>query len=249
MSRPRLHDSLLSLYELREPARLLSVLTHSDYSHFIETHGLTLPLESLVRSFTHTSFAHEYQVAHQEQMEFLGDAVLQLILTEDLCKRFPEEKEGKLSRMRSTLVNENTLSQLAIKLSLGDLILTGKGEFKKTLQEQEAVLADTFEALISQIFRYQGLEFTSKLVLSWYQSLLVNAFDLSILESFDVKSRLQEKSLALFKKLPRYESESTGEKFEVKLWINETLLATGVFASKKNGEKELAQIVLDKGLI
>ncbi len=249
MSRPRLHDSLLSLYELREPARLLCVLTHPDYNHFKETHGLTLPLESLVRSFTHTSFAHEYQVAHQEQMEFLGDAVLQLILTDNLCKRFPEEKEGKLSKMRSTLVNENTLSQLALKLSLGDLILMGKGEFKKTLQEQEAVLADTFEAMISQIYRYQGYEFTSNLVLGWYETKLSSAFDLNVLDSFDVKSRLQEKSLALYKKLPRYESEASGEKFEVKLWINETLLATGVFPSKKNGEKELAQIVLDQGLI
>lgn len=246
---PRLSEVLKDLYEHREPARLLKVLNHSDFNLFMQKHGLSLPVEALVRAFTHTSFAHEYDVAHQEQMEFMGDAVLQLILTEEICKLYPSEAEGKLSKLRSTLVNEKTLSTLAAKLGLGDLILVGKGEAKKNQQTPEAVLADTFEAFLSQVYRYQGLEFTADLVLGWYKTMLLNAFDLTILETFDVKSRLQEKSLAKYKKLPRYSSEEKGSQFEIKLWINEKMVATGVFSSKKIGEKELAQKILDQGIL
>jgi ribonuclease III len=246
---PRLHSMLMVLHENRDQGILDSLLNHSDYSDFMALHGLTLARRDLVTAFIHTSFAHEYEVGDQEQSEFLGDSVLQLILTEELCRRYPAEQEGKLSKMRSTLVNEKTLSKLARRLGLEALILAGKGEFKKNMTSLESVQADTFEAMLCQIYRHHGLQFTKNLVLKWYEAFLPEAFDLSVLESFDVKSRLQEKSLAHFKKLPRYSTETKGDLFEVKLWINDELAAAGVFSSRKNGEKALAQIVLDKGII
>lgn len=199
--------------------------------------------------FTHTSFSHEYRARHQEQLEFLGDSVLQLILTEELYRRYPQEKEGKLSKLRSSLVNEMVLSKIAGYLKLNELILVGKGEFKKALHEQDMVLADTFEALLGQVYQHQGFEFTKNLTLGWINTVIPRAFDFEGLSDFDAKSKLQERSLAKFKKLPRYQSTPKGEKFEVELWINEELLARGVFSSKKIGEKELASDVLKKGLI
>ena len=249
MSQPRLHQALAALYDQRDSALLEFVLNHPEFTAFMRLHGVAMPMKALVTAFTHTSFAHEYNVPHQEQMEFLGDAVLQLILTEELCRRYPREKEGRLSKMRSSLVNEKTLSQLSVALELNDLILSGKGEFKKGLVQLESVQADTFEALVSQIYLHQGYDVVRALVLKWFMTRLYHPFDLEILETLDAKSRLQEKSLALFKKLPRYSAEAHGEQFEVKLWLNEEVVATGIFTSKKNGEKELAQNVLDKGIL
>ena len=249
MSRPRLHEVLASLFDHKDASLLTECLGHEDYKTFMELHGITMPVLDLALSFTHTSFSHEYQVAHQEKLEFLGDAVIQLILTEELFRLFPNEKEGRLSKLRSTLVNETTLALIARNLSLDQLIIVGKGEFKKNLFNQDTVLADTLEALFGQIYSKQGFAFAQKLLLKWLTQSVPHAFELSSLDMFDAKSRLQEAVLARYKKLPVYTAEAKGTNFEVKLWVNEELLATGEFSSKKNGEKELAQEVLTKNLI
>jgi ribonuclease-3 len=201
-------------------------------------------MEDLVKAFTHTSFSHEYQVPHQELLEFLGDSVLQLIVTDQICAQYPKEKEGKLSKLRSSVVNEKTLATLALELKLNELLLVGKGEFKKELYLQEAVLGDTMEALICQIYRHQGYEATRKKFLGWLQSYLPEALNLSVLDDFDAKSKLQEATLAKYKVLPRYSAEEAKEGFRVMLWLQEKLLAEGIFSSKKIGERELAQQVL-----
>lgn len=249
MSRPRLNDSLNKLFELRSDSHLQEVLLHPVYQEFLINEKLKLPVEALREAFTHSSFSHEYQGPHQEKLEFLGDAVLQLILTQEIYLRYPEENEGRLSKLRSTLVNEKTLAHVAQKLGLSDLILVGKGEFKKKLFEQETVLADTMEALLGQIYRHQGFEVAREKFLSWLESARPDVWGPKSLENFDPKSTLQEKSLAKFKKLPAYTAEAQGEKFLVKLWINGELAAEGVFPSKKSGEKELASTVLKNGMI
>lgn len=249
MRHPRLQLTLAALFEHKNIALLQACLEHQDYQTFQDRHGLKLPKEELLKVFTHTSFSHEFNFPHQEQLEFLGDAVLQLILTEELCRLYPEEKEGRLSKLRSSIVNEKTLATLALQLQLGDLLLVGRGEFNKRLFEQEPVLADTFEALLAVIYRHHGLDFTRGLLLVWLHQFVPGATSWESLLEFDAKSKLQELSLAKFKKLPRYASEVRGEKFEVQLWINEELLASGLFPSKKSGEKELAADVLKKNLI
>lgn len=247
MLHPRLHEQLIQVFEHKD--LLNQLFLHKDFDDFLQNHSLKIPLEEFTKAFIHKSFSHEFNVAHQEQLEFLGDAVLQLLLTDELYQKFSHEKEGYLSKLRSALVNEKSLSTLARGLGLSELILVGKGEFKKRLFEQDTVLADTFEALLAQIYRFHGLEFTKVLFLQWLKTFIPTAFEENFLNHFDAKSKLQEKALAKFKKLPRYASETVGDEFEVKLWINEELLASGVFPSKKQGEKELAQIVLKKGLI
>lgn len=249
MSQLSLHELLNHLFESRDIQLIAHLFNHEAYAAFSTKHGIKIPAKELAQAFTHTSFSHEYQVPHQEQLEFLGDSVLQLILTDELYKRYPEAKEGHLSKLRSAIVNEKSLSLISTGLGLERLIIVGKGEFKKKLFEQAAVQADTFEALLAQIYRYMGLEFTKDLFLSWLNEFIPKAFDENFLDSFDAKSKLQEKVLAKYKKLPRYTSSQIGDEFEITLWINDVAEAKGVFASKKNGEKELASQVLKKEIL
>lgn len=243
------HDILNGILETKNLDDLKELFEVQDLHSFIEKHKLNFPVKDLLLAFTHKSFSHEFNVPHQEQLEFLGDAVLQLILTEELYRRFPEEKEGRLSKLRSALVNEKSLALMATGLGLDSFILVGRGEFKKRLFEQAVVLADTFEALLAQIYRFHGLEFTRELLLGWIDEFIPSAFDENFLDDFDAKSKLQEKVLAKYKKLPRYSSENHGDQFEVTLWINDEVAASGIFSSKKAGEKELAQETLKKGNI
>lgn len=245
MSRPRLHQDLERVFESRD--LLKTLFQHEDFRSFSEKFKLQIPVNDLALAFTHKSFSHEFTVPHQEQLEFLGDAVLQLILTDELYARFPEEKEGHLSKLRSAIVNEKSLSGIARGLGLGELLIVGKGEYKKRLFEQDPVLADTFEALLAQIYRFHGIDFTKALFLSWLKEFIPGAFHANFLADFDAKSKLQEKVLAKYKKLPRYTSENVGDDFEIGLWINDELSASGVFSSKKLGEKSLAEQVLKKG--
>lgn len=247
MSRPRLHQFLEEVFDSKDLVPKL--FEHEDFALFSQSYSLNIPLRDLTLAFTHKSFSHEFSVPHQEQLEFLGDAVLQLILTDELYRRFPDYKEGHLSKLRSAIVNEKSLSTLARGLMLNELLIVGKGEYKKKLYEQTPVLADTFEALLAQIYRFHGIEFTKGLFLSWLQKYIPTAFDDNFLEHFDAKSQLQEKVLAKYKKLPRYTSENFGDEFEITLWINDEEMAKGIFSSKKIGEKELAQNVLKKGII
>jgi ribonuclease-3 len=247
MSRPRLHETLERVFGSRD--FLPDLLQHEDFRAFAAAHGLAVPLPELSLAFTHKSFSHEFQVSHQEQLEFLGDSVLQLILTEELFRRFPTYKEGQLSKLRSAIVNGASLATIARGLGLGALLIVGKGEYQKRLFEQETVLADTFEALLAQVYRFHGLAFARALFLLWLERFIPAAFDANFLTNFDAKSTLQERVLARYKKLPRYSAEARGDAFEVVLWINDAEIGRGVFPSKKLGEKELADAALKKGII
>ena len=247
MSRPRLHECLSELYAQKTPEHLTTLFQHEDFNVFRVRYGIEGGAE-FVQAFIHKSFSHEYSVAHQEQLEFLGDAVLQLILTEEIYQRFPEENEGRLSKLRSSIVNEKSLAILGRGLKLNELILVGKGEFTKNLFDQDAVLADTFEALLAVIYRKNGLEFTRNLLFQWLNEFRPGVFE-NDLESFDWKSKLQEATLAKYKSLPRYTSSDADQGFLIELWIEGTKIVEGIFPNKKAGEKELAENVIKKGLI
>jgi len=246
MSQLSLHENLQQLFAERNSLHLEACLTHSYFEIFLNKHSLKIPLDKMSLAFTHSSFSHEYDVQHQELSEFFGDAVIQLIVTQELMKRFPQEKEGKLSKLRSSIVNEKTLAIVASNLNLQDLILVGKGEYKKEQHLQDTVLSDTMEAFMAKIFEVHGLGIASEKFLGWLLSAIPDVFNLENLNNYDVKSKLQEATLAKYKSLPRYSADATLDGFNVKLWVNENLLAEGVFTSKKIGERELARQVLEK---
>ncbi len=248
MSRPRLHESLRALFEHKNPELLTALLRHEAFTDFMKLYDISEGEAEFVQAFIHKSFSHEYEVAHQEQLEFLGDAVLQLILTEELYHRFPHENEGRLSKLRSSIVNEKSLAVLARGLNLYELILVGKGEFRNNLFNQDTVLADTFEAMLAVIYRKNGMEFTQELFFQWLDEYLPGVFE-SDLENFDWKSKLQEATLAKYKTLPKYTAVEKGQEFLVELWIEGKKITEGIYPSKKSGEKELAETVFKNGLI
>jgi|SRR5690606_29402169 len=241
MSRPRIHEYLVKLFESKDKEIINSLINHPDYQDLTLSLNSKISPEKLSRAFIHSSFSHEFNIKNQEVLEFLGDAVLQLIVTEKLVNLYPDLPEGKLSKMRSFLVNESSLARLARFMNFENYIILGKGEFAKKTYLQDAVLADTFEAVLAVLFKVDGLEFCRGFVLKLFLATDPNAFEMTNLESYDAKSKLQEYSLKNFKKLPVYKSTEEGEGFLVELFLNEELVNSGVFRSKKLGEKTLAQ--------
>lgn len=246
MSRPHIHESLTRLFESKDRTLINSLLTHPDFESFAFRIGATTSKALISRAFIHSSFSHEFNIKDQEVLEFLGDAVLQLVITEKLVSLYPNLPEGKLSKMRSFLVNEESLSKLAKFLEIENYILLGKGEFAKKTFKQDAVLADTFEALLAVLYKNEGFDFCREFILKLFLATNADAFGIENLESFDAKSKLQEYCLKNYKKLPVYKSTQKGEEFLVELFINDEFINSRVFRSKKLGEKTLAQLYLKK---
>lgn len=208
--------------------------------------------EYMLEALTHKSFAHESksELGNNERLEFLGDSVLQLIVTEILYKKYPNLNEGKLSKLRSHLVNEDTLSKIAQTIDLTNLILLGRGELKENGQEKPSILANAYEAMIGAIYLAQGLEATIQKVNEHYKLLEKvqgrDFFALDSIQNFDPKSRLQEISQRLYGRLPEYKVEElkTGE-FKIGCLLNGELVLEKTGQSKKQLMQQLAKETLE----
>lgn len=150
------------------------------------------------RAMTHRSASGK----HNERMEFLGDSVLGLVISNALYRRLPEASEGYLSRLRASLVNESTLADLSTELSLGELLNLGTGEVKSGGINRRSILADALEALIASVYLDQGLEAANRFVLNLYESRLETLPQEDELK--DPKSRLQEYLQSKGYELPKY---------------------------------------------
>jgi len=209
--------------------------------------GYTFKDQSLVElALTHRSKG----VNNNERLEFLGDSILSLVISEDLYQRFPEAKEGKLSRLRARIVKGATLAALAKEFALGDFLLLGSGELKSGGHKRESILADVVEALIGAIYLDSGLEVARERVLAWFATRL----DRLTLEDpiKDPKTQLQEIQQASGSKLPKYEVLSvdgpTNEQvFTVTCFIPEiTAPVTATGFSRRNAEQTAAASVLQQ---
>lgn len=140
--------------------------------------------------------------SNNERLEFLGDSILNFIIGEALYLRFPEAREGQLSRLRSQMVRGETLAQLAREFELGECLILGEGEMKSGGHRRDSILADTIEALIGAIYVESGYDLCRERVLSWYGSRLAQ---LSLdTPAKDAKTRLQEYMQAQQLPLPEY---------------------------------------------
>jgi ribonuclease-3 len=153
----------------------------------------------MVLALTHRSFAGR----NNERLEFLGDAILNFVAGEALFERFPQAREGQLSRLRARLVKGETLAVLARGFDLGEYLRLGSGELKSGGFRRESILADALEALIGAIYLDAGMEAARDRVLAW----LTNEFDsLTLVDTNkDPKTRLQEFLQSRASELPRYE--------------------------------------------
>ncbi|MBT5092930.1 MAG: ribonuclease III [Halobacteriovoraceae bacterium] len=208
----------------------------------------------LIEALTHTSFTHEFSGAKSYQnLEFLGDAVLDLLVSQLLLIKYPEFNEGQLSRFRGSLVNEKSLSDLACSLELGALLILGRGEFKGGGHKKDSLLADSVESILGAVFQDGGLaaaEMVFKRFMQLFHQVTGKEFiSEEQLTDFDSKSRLQEKSMALFKVRPAYNFTSLEDgSFEVEVTILEHSLGRANGTSKKKAESNIANTVLNKKL-
>jgi len=200
----------------------------------------------LQSALTHRSYLNEnrrWPLAHNERLEFLGDAVLELITTEYLYRNFPNP-EGELTNLRSALVNYKMLSEISSELGLEEFILLSRGESKDMGRARQVILANTFEALIGAIYLDGGYEvsrgFIHEFVLNHLDN-IVSAGDI-----LDPKSKFQELTQEKLGVTPHYKvlaewGPDHNKNFEVGVFVNEKQIAKGVGASKQEAEIAAAQ--------
>ncbi|MDO7598152.1 MAG: ribonuclease III [Pseudomonadota bacterium] len=152
----------------------------------------------LQQALTHRSAASR----NNERLEYLGDAILSFVIAEALFNRFPQVKEGKLSRLRASLVKGVTLAEIGRELRLGEVLILGPGELKSGGYRRESILADTVEAIFGALYQDSGLEVVKSLILRLYEERL-SAIDVNEVVK-DAKTRLQELLQSRKQPLPLY---------------------------------------------
>ena len=220
------------------------MLTEADISKFEKTIGYTFRDKALIyQAFTHSSFVNEQKINKKpdyERLEFLGDAVLEMISSAYLFRTFPEKKEGEMSKMRATLVCEGALAYDAQALDLREYIQFGKGEEATGGRNKESIIADVMEAVIGALFLDGGIE-QSKRFIDTYVLSNIDAVQMFV----DSKSLLQELVQADNLGTVRYEicGESGPEHdkiFEVRVFVGDRNLGEGTGKTKKAAEQNAA---------
>jgi len=199
----------------------------------------------LEEALTHKSFKSG---KNYERLEFLGDAVLDLIVGEYLFRKFSNLDEGKLSKMRASLVNEDGFEKLAKHINLGKYIFMSLAEENNNGRNKPSLLSSAFEALIGALYLEAGLEKTKQMVINLIDKVYTKV-DLKTL-SKDYKTSLQEITQALFGIIPEYKLIASygpdhNKEFKISVIVNGKELAIARGASKKKAEQEAAKIALN----
>ncbi|MCK9419315.1 MAG: ribonuclease III [Nitrospirae bacterium] len=204
--------------------------------------------ELLERALTHKSYANENRVPyHNERMEFLGDSVLSLVISEYLMKTCPDSTEGDLSRLRAAVVSEPALAAVSRGIALGDHLLLGKGEDQTGGRNKDSLLSDCLEALIAAVYLDSGKDAAESLVIRLFEEVITKSSTSG--GSLDYKTELQELCQEQLKQLPEYRSVSeTGpdhqKLFEMEVWVKGQLSGRGLGKSKKEAEQRAAKEAL-----
>lgn len=205
----------------------------------------------LEQAFIHRSFINENPktgLLHNERLEFLGDAVLELIVTEFLFQKYPHQNEGDLTAYRSALVNAVTLGEVAATLSFNDMIRLSKGEAKDIHRARSSILADAYEAFIGALYLDQGYITTKNFV----TKTLLGKTDEIIRKGLykDAKSFVQEKSQEIYSITPSYavlseEGPDHDKLFTVGIYFGDDMIAEGRGRSKQEAETSAARKALE----
>jgi ribonuclease-3 len=208
--------------------------------------GAHLPEDLLTLALTHRSYAYENGgLPSNERLEFLGDSVLGLVITEELFRRNPDRPEGDLAKLRSSIVNTRALAGVARDLTssgLGEYVLLGRGEVNTGGHAKASILADTMESLIGAVYLQHGLEGARPVILTLFEDLLDTAPTLGA--ALEWKSSLQELTAVRGLGAPRYEVSAEGPDhdrlFTAQVLICGEVYGSGVGRTKKEAELEAA---------
>lgn len=222
-----------------------------EFSKFEEKIKISFKDKNLLKqAFVHRSFINEnpkMAFSHNERLEFLGDAVIELAVTEELFKKYPNQTEGELTSYRSALVNAVIISEIAQGLGMNDYLLLSKGEAKDTGRARQYILANTFESFIGALYLDQGYEKSKDFIT---KNLLTRIDEIVAKKLWqDAKSYVQEKAQEHLSTTPSYRVlKETGpdhdKHFVIGIFFGEDLIAEGKGKSKQEGEQKAAQKAL-----
>jgi ribonuclease-3 len=228
-------------------------MTTKDFSSFEQHLGITFADKSLLqRSFTHRSFINENPgsgLEHNERFEFLGDAVIELIVTDYLFRNFPTHNEGELTAFRSALVNAIIMGEVATALGMNEYLLLSKGESKDTGRARQTILANTYESFVGGLYLDQGYEPCKKFI----TDTLLPRLETIIKEKTwkDAKSQVQEEAQERVGMTPSYEViAETGpdhdKHFTIGIFFGKQKIAEGKGQSKQEAQQNAALAALSK---
>lgn len=210
---------------------------------------------TLLQALTHTSYGHEHfpkkplSLKDNERLEFLGDAILDVIVSDILLETFQEATEGQLSKMRAAVVNEKTLAEIAKSLGIHKAVRLGKGETQSGGSSKPSILSSTLEAIIAAIYLDGGFGAAYPVVRHLFQPLFSTEGKQNLLVANDYKTSLQEIIQAAHKVTPTYHLLGTdgpdhAKVFEVEVRMNGQGLAVAKGSSKKEAEQAAANAAL-----
>lgn len=224
-----------------------------DYEALEKKIGVKIKDQALLKTaFVHKSYINEHRnegIAHNERMEFLGDAVLELASTQHLYEKCPDRNEGEMTSFRSALVKGKHLAEIAIELELGKYLYLSKGEEKSGGRSKNYILANTVESLIGAIYLDQGYEVAEQFIKKFILTKLDEIIEKGL--HVDAKSQFQEVCQEVEEKTPHYEVlEESGpdhdKQFTMGAYIEDELIAKGKGSSKQKAEDAAAKAALKK---
>ncbi|RJQ76299.1 ribonuclease III [Pseudonocardiaceae bacterium YIM PH 21723] len=206
--------------------------------------GLDIDHDLIVLALTHRSYAYEHELEPNERLEFLGDAAVQIIITEFLFRTHRHLKESDLARLRAFVVCTTGLARVARQLGLGDYLLLGKGEERTGGRDKEKILADALEAVVGAAFLQYGMDGIRGPVLTLFENALQEAAILG--PGLDWKSSLQELVSILGRSVPEYRTAEDGpdhrKRFTAVVRVDGETLGHGEGSTKKDAEQKAAAI-------
>ncbi|MDO8676704.1 MAG: ribonuclease III [Candidatus Azambacteria bacterium] len=222
-----------------------------DFKDLQKKLGIKFKNENLLRqAFIHRSYLNEnpgFSLGHNERLEFLGDAVLELIVTDYLYKNYPDLAEGEMTSLRAALVNSQMLLQISDRLGFNDYLYLSKGEAKEINRGRQYILANTFESFIGAFYLDQGYESAEKFILKNLIPELKNVIEKKLWR--DAKSLFQEAAQERVGITPTYEVlEAIGpdhaKKFTIGVYLEKELVSSGEGASKSEAQQQAAENAL-----
>ena len=202
----------------------------------------------LEEALTHSSYANEHKISSNERLEFLGDSVLSIIISDKLFRDLPDVDEGTLTKIRASIVCEETLAKLAKKIGLGNMLLLGNGEKQSGGKNRPSITSDAFEALLGAIYLDSGMDAARRWLLNIADKEIKNAINSRDLR--DYKTHLQEyvqreklgfvRYILVDKSGPVHESH-----FVMQAYVRERPMGIGEGGSKKDAEQQAAKVTLE----
>lgn len=205
----------------------------------------------LTQAFIHRSYLNEkpnFYLGHNERLEFLGDAVLELIVTEDLFEKYPDKPEGEMTNWRAALVNAKMLSTVANEIELNEFLILSQGERRETGKARQYILADAIEAFIGAMYLDRGYATCQKFIKDYIMVKLPHIIEAGLYR--DAKSSFQEKAQEKVSITPNYKVvKATGpdhqKRFTIGVYLGKELIAKGSGSSKQEAEEDAAKNAIE----